>query len=210
MRFILIGLMVGLMTPGCGKNKEETKKAPKVSTKKKGPSRAPIRQAVVKTKQGKPTSMPASRPASRPMGKLPPGHPPMGGGAASQPAAAASGGNINGTITLDKAQADKVKAGSTLFIIVRRDEGEGKKGMMLAAKKIAVTGAAMFPLKYTVTPKDVMMAGTSLVGNVRVSARVDQDGDAISKQPGDVTGAAKAPVTVGGKKNADFTLNSKI
>ena len=208
MRFIIIGLMIGLMTPGCGK--EETKKpAPKVSTKKKGPSRAPVRQAVVKTKQGMPTSMPASRPASRPMGKLPPGHPPMGG-AASQPAAAASGGNINGTISLDKAQAGKIKAGSTLFIIVRRDEGEGKRGMMLAAKKINVTGAAMFPLKYTVTPKDVMMAGTSLVGNVRVSARIDQDGDAISKQPGDVVGAAKAPVEVGSKKAADFTLDSAI
>ena len=208
MRFILIGLMVGLMTPGCAK--EEPKKAPKVSVKKKnGPSRAPVRQAVVKTKQGMPTSMPASRPASRPMGKLPPGHPPMGAGA-SQPPGAATGGTIEGSIQLDKSQSAKVKAGSTLFIIVRRDEGEGKKGMMLAAKKIMVTGSAMFPLKYTVTPKDVMMAGTSLVGKVRVSARIDQDGDAISKQPGDVIGAAKAPVMVGDKKPADFTLDSAI
>ena len=126
MRFILIGLMVGLMTPGCGKNKEETKKAPKVSTKKKGPSRAPIRRAV--EDQAGQADQYASEPTSvASNGKAAAGHPPMGGGAASQPAAAASGGNINGTITLDKAQADKVKAGSTLFIIVRRDEGEEKK-----------------------------------------------------------------------------------
>ena len=105
--------------------------------------------------------------------------------------------------------AEKVKAGSTLFIIVRRDAGEGKKGMMLAAKKIPVTGAAMFPLSYTVTPKDVMMAGTILNGPVRVSARIDQDGDAISKQPGDVTGKAKAVIKVGDKA-AHFTLDSAL
>ena len=37
-----------------------------------------------------------------------------------------------------------------------------------------------------------MMAGTQLAGKVSVNFRVDKDGDAITKNPGDVTGTATA------------------
>ena len=106
-------------------------------------------------------------------------------------------------------QSAKVKAGSVLFIIVRRDAGEGQRGMLLAAKKIPVTGAKMFPYAYNVTPSDVMMAGTVLNGTVRVEARIDQDGDAISKQPGDVVGAAAGAHKVG-SKGVDFNLDKAL
>ena len=39
-----------------------------------------------------------------------------------------------------------------------------------------------------------MVAGTELTGDVVVSARYDQDSDAISKQPGDVTGQLRVKV----------------
>ncbi|MCB9545408.1 MAG: hypothetical protein H6706_05870 [Myxococcales bacterium] len=81
-----------------------------------------------------------------------------------------------------------MKAGTVLFIMVRRDEGEGQRGMILAAKKLPVSGADMFPLDFEVTGRDVMMQGTRLWGPVRVEARVDTDGDALSKLPGDLTG----------------------
>jgi hypothetical protein len=81
--------------------------------------------------------------------------------------------------------------------------------MLLAAKKIPVTGAKMFPYAYTVTPKDVMMAGTILSGAIRVEARIDQDGDAISKQPGDVAGA-RAEVSKVGDKGVDFVLDKAL
>ena len=81
--------------------------------------------------------------------------------------------------------------------------------MLLAAKKIPVTGGAIFPFAYTVTPQDVMMAGTILNGNVRVEARIDQDGDAISKQPGDITGAMKGAQKVGAK-GIDFALDKTL
>ena len=206
MRLMTIFFSLCLLALGC--TKQDEAKPPKIAKVKKGPSRAPVRTAVVKTSKGVPTSRPASRPTSRPMGKMPAGHPPTGG-ATSQPAVAGPSGSIAGKIELAKAMTEKVKAGATLFIIVRRDAGEGKKGMMIAAKKIPVTGAAMFPLTYTVTPKDVMMAGTALAGTVRVSARIDQDGDAISKQPGDVTGAAKKVIKVGDKA-AHFTLDGAL
>jgi hypothetical protein len=39
-----------------------------------------------------------------------------------------------------------------------------------------------------------MAAGTELVGDVVITARYDQDSDAISKQTGDVTGEIRAKV----------------
>ena len=81
--------------------------------------------------------------------------------------------------------------------------------MILAAKKINVTGAQLFPLKYVLTPRDVMMQGTVLAGHVRLYARLDQDGDAMSKQPGDVTGFAEGVKTVG-DKSVDFMLDFVI
>lgn len=164
--------------------------------------------------------MPAGHPPTGgmpPPGAMPPGHPPTGGipppGGAmgdQMPAGTAGlGGNLSGTITLADTVKDAVKAGSVVFIIVRSDAGEGQKGMLLAAKKIPVTGTDMFPLTYTVGPADVMMQGTPLMGKVRLEARVDQDGDAISKAPGDVVGAMTGANTVGDSE-IDFVLDQKL
>ena len=76
----------------------------------------------------------------------------------------------------------------------------------MAAKKFPVGNATIFPLDFTVTQRDVMMGGTQLAGSVSVSARVDQDGDAISKQAGDIEGAHKGPVVVG-QNPASIMLN---
>ncbi|MCB9539077.1 MAG: hypothetical protein H6704_22845 [Myxococcales bacterium] len=101
-----------------------------------------------------------------------------------------------------------IKPGSVLFIIVRKDAGEGQRGMLIAAKRVDVQGPDQFPLTYEVSSADVMMQGTALEGAVRIEARVDQDGDALSKTPGDVTGDGPA-TTVGGAA-ADFTLDTRI
>jgi hypothetical protein len=148
-------------------------------------------------------------PGSQPAGGMPPGHPPTGMPAGHPPTGGAVGGTLSGKIDVADALKGDVKAGSVLFIIVRRDAGDGQKGMLIAAKKIPVTGAAMFPVDYVVTPADVMMAGTQLTGAVRVEARVDQDQDAISKTPGDIFGGAGSPAEVGAK-GVDFTLDKKI
>jgi hypothetical protein len=145
-------------------------------------------------------------------GQMPAGHPPIGAGqAGAAPAGAAGpGGRVAGTITLDPARAADVKAGAALYIIVRRDAGEGQKGMLIASKRVDVTGPGMFPLTYDVGPENVMMGGNSLDGQVRVEARVDQDGDAISKSPGDVVGAKAGAVTVGAPGAVDFVLAEKL
>ena len=48
-----------------------------------------------------------------------------------------------------------------------------------------------FPIKFSLDSRDAMLAGTSLSGKVVVTVRVDKDGDAITKNPGDVTGQSK-------------------
>jgi hypothetical protein len=105
-------------------------------------------------------------------------------------------GFIYGEISLNDAVKDKIKPGSVLFVIVRRYAPEGQKGMMIAATKLDGVTKDKFPLRYVVKQSDAMM-GAPLVGKVRVSVRVDQDGDAISKQAGDVIGEAKEAIMVG-------------
>ena len=105
-------------------------------------------------------------------------------------------GFIYGQLELDESLKSKVKAGSVLFVIVRRSAPQGQKGMMIAATKLEGVTTGAFPLKYVVKQSDAMM-GAPLAGKVSVSARIDQDGDAISKQPGDIVGTAEKDVMVG-------------
>ena len=215
MRSMSLALMATMLF-ACGKKDAPVTTAP---VKTSAPGRAPVQKAKIYSPKknavhpgsqptSRPTSQPASMPAYRstqPGGALPAGHPPTGGAKTQAAAPSGPAGNLSGKITLAPDQAANIKPGSVLFIIVRRDAGEGQRGMLLAAKKIPVTGAKMFPYSYMVTPKDVMMAGTVLNGSVRVEARVDQDGDAISKQPGDIVGGAKGAHQVG-SDGVDFSL----
>jgi hypothetical protein len=205
----------------------------------KGPSPAPLQTAKLINADGTPskpaaTSQPTSQPMAHggglppghppaggmppghpPAGELPPGHPPAGGLPPGHPPTEApplgdpiGDGTVQGTIELGSGLEAKIKPGSVLFIIVRRDAGEGAKGMLIASQKLPV-GPGMFPLRYTITRKDVMMQGTQLAGPVRVDARIDGDGDALSKDPGDIVGAAKGAVSVG-THGVDFTLDQVL
>ena len=221
-------LAAGLVVGCVAKTEDPAVAAPAGAPgKAAGPAVAPEQPArIVGGANSQPTgtSQPAGEPAGMGagMGQMPPGHPPIGPGQAmgepvdphgapgAAPAAGGgTGGTVKGTISLDPARAADVKAGSVLYIIVRRDAGEGQRGSLIASKKVEVTGPGLFPLSYEVGPENVMMGGTALDGQIRVEARIDQDGDAISKQPGDVIGARAGAVTVpsGG---IDFTLAEKM
>lgn len=140
--------------------------------------------------------------------QLPPGHPQMGG-AAGEPmgggmggaapsgafAGATPGGTFDpktvlaGVIKLDGKIKDKVAAGDVIFVVARKyEEGATGAGTPLAVQKLTVD---KFPLKFSLDSRDAMLAGTTLAGKVVVTARVDKDGDAITKNPGDVTGQTK-------------------
>ncbi len=187
--------------PAAAKTPTSAKPSVNKATPTSGPTSGPTSQPTSGPTSG-PTSQPTSM-AAAPAGngqaapELPADHPPM-------PA-----GDVKGTLKLDGRLKGDVKAGKVLFLVARRDTGGKGKGMLLAAKKIPVTGAAMFPLAYTLSQADVMMQGTQLNGVVTVSARIDGDGDALSKTPGDLTGVTKAGVPVG-SSGVDITLDTKL
>ncbi|HEX9101132.1 MAG TPA: hypothetical protein VF997_02955 [Polyangia bacterium] len=156
------------------------------------------------TAGGGETALPPGHP------QLPPGHPPMGGtaggatmggpamgGAAPSGAfgGATPGGAFDpktvlaGVIKLDGKIKDKVAPGDVVFVVARKyEEGATGPGTPLAVQKLTVD---KFPLKFSLDSRDAMLAGTTLSGRVVVTARVDKDGDAITKNPGDVTGQTK-------------------
>ena len=72
-----------------------------------------------------------------------------------------------------------VPAGAVLFVIVR--EAGLETGPPAAVKRVPATG---FPITVTLTDKD-SMAGESLPGLVRIDARIDRDGNPLSKDPKD-------------------------
>lgn len=130
------------------------------------------------------------------------GGPPPGAPAGAQLA-------IAGTVNLAPGLATSVKPGSILYISVRQDAAAGVKGKLLAARRVPVTGAEMFPLAYQMTAADLMSPGADVSGALRVEARVDQDGDAMSRTPGDLAGRTPDVVKSGPDK-VDVILSEKI
>jgi hypothetical protein len=147
-------------------------------------------------------------PGHPPTDDLPPGHPPMdqagGGGGGGGPDVTQMGlsapdpnrkidanRRIRGTIKVDAKAKDKVKAGGAIFLIVKKADANGApSGAPLAVDKVTYADN----LQFTLTEANAMVAGTELTGDVVVTARYDQDSDAISKQPGDVTGMTRVKV----------------
>ncbi len=112
-----------------------------------------------------------------------------------------AGGTLHGKISIAAALKDKAKAGDTLFIIARKSEA----GPPLAAKRETVS---TFPIEYTLGAENVMMAGSDWSGEVVVTARVDKDGNATTKNPGDLVGKTK-PITVG-SQSADIVIDEAL
>lgn len=127
---------------------------------------------------------------------LPTGHPPLdapsNGFSGTTPGGAFDKTTmLSGVLELDPKVKDKVKAGDVIFLVARKADPNGAPGMPLAVKKLTVQS---FPLPFSLDSRDAMIAGTELRGSVVVTARVDKDGDAITKTPGDVTGTTKPVV----------------
>jgi hypothetical protein len=100
---------------------------------------------------------------------------------------------IAGTLKIATGLADRVSPGTAVFLVVKRaGAGGAPSGSALAVDKLTWTGSGM---AFELTEAQAMVAGTDLTGDVVVTARYDQDSDALTKQPGDVTGqvAVKIP-----------------
>ena len=112
---------------------------------------------------------------------------------------------VTGMITVDAKVKDKAKAGTAVFIIVKRADASGNpSGPPLAVDKLTWTDGGV---PFSLTDEQAMVAGTELSGDVIVMARYDQDSDAISKQPGDITGQMKVKVPA---VNVKLTLDTLV
>ncbi len=100
--------------------------------------------------------------------------------------------HVTGMIGVDAKAKSRVKPGTAVFLIVKRAGVDGApSGPPLAVDKLTwADGGVAFEL----TDAQAMVAGTELSGDVIVMARYDQDSDALSKQPGDITGQVSVKI----------------
>lgn len=137
-------------------------------------------------------SPPPSEPA-------PPPAPPT----APSPPPAASADALSGEVQVSAELVGHSGRG-TLYIMVRK---AGVPGPPIAVKRLA---SPSFPSRFEIGPGDVMMQGTPLVGPFDLSARLDQDGDPMTKAPGDlVTKTGLTGIQVGAAAIV-LTLDEKL
>ena len=119
------------------------------------------------------------------MPTAPRGAPPMGAEAAP-----ASGAPVRGTVEIADELRERVRPGGVLFVIARSEGG----GPPLAVKRVV---DPEFPLDFEIGPGDRMIEQMPFAGPLRLSARLDADGNATTRNPGDLQGSVEAPVEPG-------------
>ena len=103
---------------------------------------------------------------------------------------------IKGVIKLRGKAKDHAKQGGALFVIAKQAGPDGAPaGPPLAVEKLTWRGEQ---IAFELTEANAMIAGTSLTGDVIVTVHYDQDGDALTKQPGDILGTLRVKVPADG------------
>lgn len=101
---------------------------------------------------------------------------------------------ISGTIDITPELAKDVTPDFVLFVTARAADAPPFGPPIAAHRMTNLT----FPVKYTVTQKDVFFEGVVLEGKVNVYAKLDKDGFAGPPEAGDLVGEHKGnPVMVG-------------
>ena len=150
----------------------------------------------------KPSSVPPLGPnaAPAPVAPAAPPAPPAAPAAAAAPPAA--GGSISGKVEMSKAIA-KAKPKGTLFVTARRiSDNPNVRGSLVAVKKLPAT---TFPLEFSMSAADMPFEGAAFDGELTLTARIDQDGDPMTRQKGDVHGTL--PKVQVGSKDVRLTID---
>jgi hypothetical protein len=98
--------------------------------------------------------------------------------------------HVRGVISVAPGLASRLHDGGAVFVTVKRDDHGKPSGPPLAVERLSWKP----PLPFELTERQAMIGGTQLTGDVIVTVRYDQDGDALTRQPGDVTGQARVKV----------------
>lgn len=109
-------------------------------------------------------------------------------------------GHVELADSLDAARAPN----ATLFVIARRQGVSG--GPPLAVLRIASPG---FPLAFEIGQAQVMIPSMRFEGEVALSARLDSDGNAMTKSPGDLAGEISNPL-LPGSRGVNLILDRKL
>lgn len=111
-------------------------------------------------------------------------------GSAPPQARSNSGEAVRGVLSLAPELAGQVPDGAILFVIARM----GAAGPPTAVLRIP---DPEFPLAFAIGPEHRMIQQMPFTGPFTITARVDADGNAMSKNPGDLEGAAQGAYSPG-------------
>ena len=115
---------------------------------------------------------------------------------------------VRGVIKTSAELKDKVKPGTAVFVTAKKADPSGQPmpGPPLAVSRLEWPAAGT-ELAFQLTEADQMIQGTQFAGEVVVAVRYDQDSDALSKQPGDLTGLQKVAIPA---KDVTITLDTML
>ena len=105
---------------------------------------------------------------------------------------AAAGETIRGRVSLGPDLAEGITGQGVLFVIAR--SGGATAGPPLAVVRIP---GPSFPIDFEIGQANVMIPGMRFEGPISVTARLDADGNAMTRAPGDVQGSAPGMVEPG-------------
>ncbi len=131
-----------------------------------------------------------------------PGVQPMAGRRGNTEASVAS--SIRGFVQLAPEIQQYAPADAILFVIARRNGAAG--GPPLAVRRFV---EPRFPVEFEVGPEHVMVPGQAFDGEIRLSARLDSDGNAMTRLPGDLQGNLNGSVSPGARDIA-IVLNERL
>jgi cytochrome c-type biogenesis protein CcmH len=107
-------------------------------------------------------------------------------GTGSAAATGTGSGPIEGTLELAPDLAGRVPPGAVLFVIART----APVGPPLAVLRIPNPS---FPHPFSIGPDDRMIETMPFAGDIRISVRVDGDGNVMTRNPGDLQGGSDVP-----------------
>ena len=127
---------------------------------------------------------------------------PAGGGSDARSSGATSA-PIRGTIALAPEMGSP--AADALLFVIARSAGISV-GPPLAVLRIE---SPRFPIAFEIGPANVMVPSMRFEGDIEISARLDSDGNATTKLPGDLVGTTRAAHRPGDTSVA-LTLDRKL
>jgi hypothetical protein len=127
-----------------------------------------------------------------------PGMPP----APAESQTASSGAPIRGTVRVSQEVAARLPDDAVLFVIAR----PGAAGPPLAVLRIA---SPSFPVEFAIGSENRMIETLPFAGPLRVIARLDRDGNATTRSPGDLQGAADGAFDPGAE-NVEIVLDEVL